>query len=137
MTQSTAPILSGIEHIVVLMLENRSFDNILGWLYDGKNAPPFNQVPTGQTFDGVSGKNLTNPWDKTGPQIAVQVPVGATTDPTNPYPDPGEVYAVRLPAALQCFATTRARSGPSKSSAATTYVRLREQLRGAKRFDAA
>ena len=93
MTQSTAPILSGIEHIVVLMLENRSFDNILGWLYDDKNAPPFNQVPSGQTFDGVSGKNLTNPWDKSGPQIVVQVPVGATTDPTNPYPDPGEVYA--------------------------------------------
>jgi phospholipase C len=93
MTQNTAPILPGIEHIVVLMLENRSFDNILGWLYDSKNAPPFNQVPSGQTFDGVSGKNLTNPWDKSGPQIAVQVPVGATTDPTNPYPDPGEVYA--------------------------------------------
>jgi phospholipase C len=43
MTQSTAPILSGIEHIVVLMLENRSFDNILGWLYDSNNAYPFQQ----------------------------------------------------------------------------------------------
>jgi hypothetical protein len=26
--------LRKIEHIVVLMLENRSFDNLLGWLYD-------------------------------------------------------------------------------------------------------
>ena len=26
--------LSVFEHIVVLMLENRSFDNVLGWLYD-------------------------------------------------------------------------------------------------------
>ena len=25
--------LSRINHIVVLMLENRSFDNVLGWLY--------------------------------------------------------------------------------------------------------
>ncbi len=28
-------ILPGIDHVVVLMLENRSFDTMLGWLYDG------------------------------------------------------------------------------------------------------
>ena len=26
-----------IEHIVVVMLENRSFDNVFGWLYDSAN----------------------------------------------------------------------------------------------------
>jgi phospholipase C len=26
-----------IDHVVVLMLENRSLDNVLGWLYDGEN----------------------------------------------------------------------------------------------------
>ena len=31
--------LSKIEHIVVLMLENRSFDNLLGWLYDHLDKP--------------------------------------------------------------------------------------------------
>ena len=27
-----APAASGIEHIVVVMMENRSFDHLLGWL---------------------------------------------------------------------------------------------------------
>ena len=93
MTPNTASILPGINHIVVLMLENRSFDNILGWLYDSQNKPPFDKLPPGQTFNGVSGKNLTNPWNQTNPPIVTQIPVGSTTDPTNPYPDPGETYA--------------------------------------------
>ena len=35
-----APDASGIEHIVVVMMENRSFDHFLGWLpgADGKQA---------------------------------------------------------------------------------------------------
>ena len=82
--------LGQIKHVVVLMLENRSFDNILGWLYDPDNAPPFNQVPNGQSFDGLSGKTLTNP-----------VPAshgGGTASPGKetvmyyPNPDPGEPY---------------------------------------------
>jgi phospholipase C len=87
MLPETAKPLGDIEHVVVLMLENRSFDNVLGWLYDPQNAPPFNNVPRGQTFNGVSCKGLTNP----GPG-GQSVPVGSTTDTTNPYPDPGEVY---------------------------------------------
>lgn len=30
---------SEIKHVVVLMLENRSFDNVLAWLYDEQNTP--------------------------------------------------------------------------------------------------
>jgi phospholipase C len=30
--RSPPPEISGIEHIVVLMMENRSFDHMLGWL---------------------------------------------------------------------------------------------------------
>ena len=37
--------LGNIEHVVVLMLENRSFDNILGYLYDPGNPPPLNKKP--------------------------------------------------------------------------------------------
>jgi phospholipase C len=37
--------LGRIEHIVVLTLENRSFDNLLGWLDDPANLAPFNQIP--------------------------------------------------------------------------------------------
>jgi phospholipase C len=84
--------LPQIEHVVVLMLENRSFDNILGWLYDpDKSQPPFNPPPFDQppppNFDGLYGRNLSNPG-----------PGGAAVDAargfvlTNPSPDPGEPY---------------------------------------------
>jgi phospholipase C len=39
--------LAKVDHIVVLMLENRSFDNLLGWLYDT------DQPPRGQHFEGL------------------------------------------------------------------------------------
>lgn len=48
--------LSKIKHIVVLMLENRSFDNMLGWLYDGK------EPPGGQHFEGLRD-DMWNPLD--------------------------------------------------------------------------
>jgi phospholipase C len=72
--------LDTFEHVVVLMLENRSFDNILGYLYqDG--------VPTGKHFEGVVGNNLTNP-DECGAPI----PVSTGSDFHQPYPDPGEKF---------------------------------------------
>jgi phospholipase C len=77
--------LSKIEHIVVLMLENRSFDNLLGWLYDPENAPPFHIVP--EDFDGLYGKTLSN-RTKDG-RI---VPVGKSTDSRGPQPNPGEPF---------------------------------------------
>src|ERR1035438_1308616 len=83
----TTEPLGAIEHVVVLMLENRSFDNVLGWLYDPNNKPPFQTVPRNQTFNGVSGKALSNPA-----LSGEMIPVGSTPDTTNPYPDPGEVY---------------------------------------------
>jgi phospholipase C len=78
--------LGRIEHVVVLMLENRSFDNLLGWLYDPANPAPFNQVPPAN-FEGVYGKDLSNPT--TGGQI---IRVGKGTDVTAPFPDPGEPF---------------------------------------------
>jgi phospholipase C len=43
--------ISGINHFVVVMLENRSFDNLLGFLYaDQKNVSP-----AGQIFEGLAG----------------------------------------------------------------------------------
>jgi hypothetical protein len=77
--------LNRIDHIVVLMMENRSFDNVLGWLYDEKNPPPRNQ-----TFEGVAGKNLSNP--RSIPPDGNNVPVGKGTVMTDPYPDPNEPY---------------------------------------------
>ena len=51
--------LPSVKHIVQLMLENRSFDQMLGFLYH-----PANQSPSGQPFDGLTGKE-SNP-DGTG-----------------------------------------------------------------------
>lgn len=62
-------------------MENRSFDNMLGYLYQP------NQVPRNQQFDGVAGKDLSNlAPDNT------KVPVAPGTVMDNPNPDPGEEY---------------------------------------------
>lgn len=79
--------LHKIDHIVVLMLENRSFDNMLGFLgtSDGKE----------QQVDGVAGKHLSNPIPEYArPANGIKsVPIGIETIMTNPNPDPGEEYA--------------------------------------------
>lgn len=54
-----------IDHVVVLMLENRSFDHMLGYLY-----------PASGNFDGVKGKerdyfNLADPLDPNSPRYNV------------------------------------------------------------------
>ena len=76
---------SKIEHVVVVMLENRSFDNLLGWLYDPSNDPPFDIVPA--DFDGLYGKVLSN----TAPDGRV-ISVGKTEDAKSPRPNPGEPF---------------------------------------------
>ncbi len=83
---ATGPLAS-FEHVVVLMLENRSFDNLLGYLY----AP--GEAPRGQTYDGVAGKALANPIPvgaDGAERLAVAVSAGEVMD--NPNPDPGEEY---------------------------------------------
>ena len=46
--------LGAIKHIVQLMLENRSFDQMLGFLYTDNG----NKAPTGQKFDGLTGNEF-------------------------------------------------------------------------------
>ncbi|MBS1519238.1 MAG: hypothetical protein JSS91_14225 [Bacteroidetes bacterium] len=77
------------EYVVVLMLENRSFDNMLGYLYSPE------EVPAGDYFDGVAGKNLSNPLnispgDTTYSMDSISVHKDSVM--TNPSPDPGEEY---------------------------------------------
>jgi phospholipase C len=84
---AAADPLGKIKRIVVLMLENRSFDNVLGYLYDPKNEPPFDRAPRGQSFEGVSGKKLTNPV--TGGDAEVTDCV----DMVAPHPNPNEAFA--------------------------------------------
>ncbi|WP_157427782.1 alkaline phosphatase family protein [Agromyces salentinus] len=77
---------AGFDHVVVLMGENRSFDNLLGWLYTPDD------VPAGQRFDGLAFGEYAN----SGPDgVAVPAHVyDGTTDEImgKPNPDPGEEY---------------------------------------------
>lgn len=79
--------LSTIEHIVVLMLENRSFDQMLGFLYaDHGNLPP-----NGPGFDGLSGTESYP--DAGGNAVSVfQVKTGDPYAYFMPGADPGEGY---------------------------------------------
>jgi len=74
-----------MDHIVVVLFENRSLDNVLGHLYGPDD---------GKTFDGVIGKDLSNPipeWAEHGADRKV-VPYTVATDMDTPNPDSGEEY---------------------------------------------
>ncbi|HUC71130.1 MAG TPA: alkaline phosphatase family protein [Stellaceae bacterium] len=74
-----------IDHVVVVMLENRSFDNLLGRLY-----------PKSDRFDGLDGTE-TNPWHKPDGSVE-QIGVWNSPEITSraacmPSPDPGELFS--------------------------------------------
>jgi len=80
-------LLSKINHVVVIMLENRSFDHMLGFLYQASK----NVSPLGQPFEGLTGKE-SNP-DANGKACPV-FPI-QPTDPhayLRPGANPGEGY---------------------------------------------
>jgi phospholipase C len=72
------------DHVVVIMFENRSFDNLLGYLYTPNEHP---------SFEGVAGRDLRNPIPAGldgSERGTVPVHVAATMD--TPDPDPGEEH---------------------------------------------
>src|SRR6202035_1815908 len=74
-----------IDHVVVIMFENRSFDNLLGRLYQPGEVA---------SFDGVAGREFSNPipdWAADGSGRTV-VPYGVAPGMNTPSPDPGEEY---------------------------------------------
>jgi phospholipase C len=76
---------SALDHVVVVLFENRSLDNVLGHLYGPDD---------GKTFDGVIGKDLSNPipeWAEHGAERKV-VPFTVATDMDSPNPDSGEEF---------------------------------------------
>jgi phospholipase C len=68
--------MSSITNIVVLMLENRSYDNVLGWLYGAGNAAPYDQAPPGQaTLNGLTGnESNVNPYTGDAQTVANAAP---------------------------------------------------------------
>ena len=74
-----------LDHVVVVLFENRSLDNVLGRLYGPDE---------GKTFEGVLGKDLSNPipeWAEHGAERKV-VPYGIATEMDSPNPDSGEEF---------------------------------------------
>ena len=74
---------SALDHVVVIMFENRSFDNLLGRLYEPGEVP---------AFEGVIGRDLTNPVPASAPSGGAFVPYGVAANMNTPSPDPGEEY---------------------------------------------
>ncbi|MEO7720358.1 MAG: alkaline phosphatase family protein [Pseudolysinimonas sp.] len=78
---------AGFDHLVVLMFENRSFDNALGFLY-GENG---SVVPAGQTFEGLDLGYSNRAAD--GTIIAAHSYTGPTDEIfAQPTPNAGEQY---------------------------------------------
>ena len=79
--------LSSIECVVVLMLENRSLDHMLGYLY----ADSGNVSPSGQPFEGLTG-NESNPDASGNPVTVFQITQATPNAYLMPGADPGEGY---------------------------------------------
>ena len=91
------PILPQIKHIIVVMLENRSFDNICGWLYKPGTTPqPSQFLPAGSppVYDGLKS-TYVNPVSELyfTRQSTETYPVFDQANATNmPDPDPEEDF---------------------------------------------
>lgn len=88
-----------IDHLVVVMMENRSFDNLLGWVYSPDNPAPWDRpkrnIPPQDppTCDGLQLGKYWNPDNAAPPN---KVPVKRGTSGQNkfyvPDPDPQELF---------------------------------------------
>ena len=76
---------NALDHVVLVIFENRSFDNLLGRLYQPGEVP---------SFEGVIGKDLSNPippWAEHRKEHNI-VPYDVAEGMDSPDPDPGEEY---------------------------------------------
>ena len=72
------------DHVVSVVFENRSFDNLLGHLYEPGEVP---------AFEGVIGRDLSNPIPSYAPGAERGVvPVHVATSMDAPNPDAGEEH---------------------------------------------
>jgi phospholipase C len=102
------PALASIKHIVVLMLENRSFDHMLGFLYSESG----NVSPTGQPFEGLTGSE-SNPDDSGAPVTVFQIQNTDSNAYFMPGADPGEGYSATN---SQLFGNATAPSPPNATN---------------------
>jgi phospholipase C len=116
-----------IRHVIVLMLENRSFDSMLGMLYQ-----------SGDRFDGLTGTEQ-NSWHKADGSPPEQVPVWKSPAMTAraaciPTPDPGELFTDIRMQIRGLAADGSGGSEPSMNGFVDNYMR---QAPGNPAYDAA
>lgn len=78
-TAQTQQLLPNVEHVIVVMFENRSFDNVLGGLYP--SGPGFNGVPPGWSVPFTLNGQTTQISAWQGNDSSTQI---------MPFPDPQE-----------------------------------------------
>jgi phospholipase C len=100
--------LARIEHLVVLMLENRSFDHMLGFLYSDRG----NTSPCGAAFEGLTGHEANPAADGSTAQV---FPIQPSTSNAYfmPGADPGEGYQATN---SQLFSITTPPSPPTANN---------------------
>ncbi|MGA2928939.1 MAG: alkaline phosphatase family protein [Solirubrobacteraceae bacterium] len=109
--------LSAMEHIVVLMLENRSLDHMLGYLYTTSG----NVSPAGDPFEGLNGTE-SNP-DASGDAVDVFAIEPSTPNVyLMPGADPGEGYMATNDQLFRSTATPAAGATPAMTGFVTDYA---------------
>src|SRR4029077_4715078 len=88
-------IMNKIEHVVLLMLENRSFDSMLGWLYEkghpAKNVPEL--TPGQRAYEGLQGLKLQD-YENVDATGTIKVsPIRGAKGLNVPNIAPGETFA--------------------------------------------
>jgi phospholipase C len=107
-------MLGSVDHVVLLMLENRSFDHMLGFLY----AKEGNRSPSGDPFEGLTG-NETNPGPEGRP---LRVSAASMTRPNLYYlpgSDPGEGYTATN---VQLFGNQQGLGTPTNDGFVADYA---------------
>ncbi len=88
-----------IEHVVVVMLENRSFDNLLGWLYTDTDNHPSHTIPpqAEPSYEGLLAHTYYNTTDDAEASRCYVKKSTSRWPPHHepllvPLPDPGEAF---------------------------------------------
>src|SRR6201995_1758427 len=111
---TAASQLASIEHVVVLMLENRSFDHMLGYLYSDAG----NVSPAGQPFDGLTGQE-SNPGSSGSPVPVFKIEPSTANAYFMPGADPGEGY---LATNQQLYGTDAGPTSAGETAPVSGYV---------------
>jgi phospholipase C len=87
-----APLAPPIRHVVMVMLENRGFDSVHGYLYT-RASPPARIIPSGGPgFMGLDGATLPTQFAVRGDRVISGTPQPGVLGANSPGKDPGEPY---------------------------------------------